>query len=270
MRNFILNSWVVINRLKIHFLMIFFLMNYSLMREYTDSTQLCLIVLTYTILNFSLHMFNNYFDFTEDTITNQTLKKEERKMTFYLAIFSFLISLLLVIYFKFSLICFLLIFILGISYSIPLKNNFRIKKVIFIKNLTGSLFWWYIPFIAMIYFNTDTEQSFFTLFMSRLITLAIFIPFEPLWDIKDMNGDQDAGIVTIPIKYGLIATKFLIISMFTTLSIVCLGFYNYPIVLFLFIPLILFTLSIKNNTPIYQFQIMMFYLPFYILFADIL
>lgn len=241
-------------------------MNYNFLTRYSYKTPLLLLI-TFTLQNFGLHMFNNYFDMKEDEITGQAKVLNNNKILLFLSITSTLASLVMVCFYNFSIICYAILFLLMFAYSVPLGKKFRIKNILFLKNITGSLFWWYLPFVMISSFHTNNQ--FAEIFITNLFVLATFMPFEPLWDIKDMEGDLKAGIKTIPNQYGINATKLLVASCFLLLGIIKLSSYNQSSIT-LFGPLILFTILIKEKTPIIAYQLMMLFLPLHIIISLLL
>lgn len=252
--------------MKIPFLVIFFFMNYTFLNRYSYPNPLLLLV-AFTLQNFGLHMFNNYFDMKEDEITGQAKVLSNKKVLLFLSVASTLVSLFMIVFYNFSLICYATLFILMFAYSVPLGKNFRIKNVLFLKNITGSLFWWYLPFVMISSFHTNNQFS--DIFITNLFVLATFMPFEPLWDIKDMEGDLKAGIKTIPNQYGINATKLLVASCFLLLGIIKLSSYNLSSIT-LFGPLVLFSILIKEKTSILAYQLMMLFLPLHIIISLLL
>lgn len=97
--------------------------------------------------------------------------------------------------------------------------------------------------------------------MDNLVLLATFIPFEPLWDIKDMEGDQAVGIKTIPNQFGLAATKLLVVSAFLLLAVVKLS--NITFVIFFLIPLSILTIKITSENKLLISQFIITYVALY-------
>ncbi len=239
-------------------------MNFLFLKRYGYEDPILLLT-AFSLLNFSMHIFNNYFDLKEDSLTGQTVVMKSKSVLLLLGSGSLFISFAMVVYYGFSIPCFLILLALMLSYSVPVgKKNLRLKNILFLKNITGSLFWWYLPFVIISSFHTD--NSFIDLFVSNLLVLATFMPFEPLWDIKDMDGDLAAGVNTIPNKYGVDATRILVISCFGIMTLVRLSTWNLS-ALTLFVPLMVFTVFIKKDTPVMAYQLMMLLLPAHIIIS---
>ncbi len=255
MKMCVLNAWALFHRLKITFLLIFFSVNYGFLNRYSYDGNVWLLLTAFTIQNFALHILNNYYDLGEDEITGQRTTLSNPSALLIIATAAALFSLFLVWYFGFSLLCYFILFVLMLAYSLPIIGRWRIKKVLYLKNITGSLCWWYIPFTLIAAMHTST--SFKEIFLENAITLAIFMPFEPLWDIKDAEGDQASGIKTIPNQFGLGATKLLVVSAFLLLVVIKMD--NITFVIFFLIPMILMTIIMNSRNKLIVSQIIMLF-----------
>ena len=253
-----IRAWTLFHRLKITFSLIFFSVNYGFLTRYGFEGNIWLLLAAFTIQNFALNFFNNYFDSIEDEITGQRTILSNASLLLVLAVAATVISASMVWYFGFNLLCYLVLFVLMFLYSAPV-GSWRIKKVLYLKNITGSLFWWYIPFTLITALHTTA--GFKQIFMENLTLLAIFLPFEPLWDIKDMEGDQTSGIKTIPNQFGLAATKLLVVSAFLLLAVIKMS--NITYVIFFLIPLSILTIKITPGNKLFISQIIMTFVAFY-------
>jgi len=265
MKAFAICSWMLFHRLKIPFLLIFFSVNFGFLTRYGFEGNIWLLVATFTTLNFAMHLYNNFFDSIEDKITGQNAVLSKPSLILLLAVAATIISAWMVWYCRFNWLCYSALFLLMFIYSAPVRS-WRIKKVLYLKNISGSLFWWYIPFTLVTAFHT--KASFNQIFMENLIMLAIFMPFEPLWDIKDMEGDLASGIKTIPNQFGLAATKLLVVSAFLLLAVVKLS--NITYVIFFLVPLSMLTMRITLGNKLFISQIIITYIALYGLAGHVL
>lgn len=261
--------WDLFYRLKIPFLMIFFLMTYNMLNEYMieDQSLIVPLVMTFTIQNFVLHMLNNYFDKQEDELTDQSNIFTSPMKILLVSGFFIVVSFALVVYYNFSITCYLILFVLMLLYSVPITKNIRIKKLLYVKNITGSLFWWYLPFVLIVVFHTN--NSFSDVFLNNLLILAIFIPFEPIWDIKDTKGDLVSGIKTIPNQFGIAVTKLLTISLFVVIGLVIYNDKSMFVISF-FVPLILLISFLNENNKLWLSRLIILFLPIHIFISIII
>jgi len=79
-----------------------------------------------------------------------------------------------------------------------------LKKVLLVKNLLVGLSWGLIPLGVGVYY--DVLSSFDILFVAGFITTTLTIA-AAVFDIKDIEGDSEAGISTLPVLYGPEATR---------------------------------------------------------------
>ncbi|AFM12271.1 UbiA family prenyltransferase [Turneriella parva] len=265
MSTLVIRTWKLFHRLKIPFTLIYFSVNFGFLTRYRFEGNIWLLLAAFTIQNFAMHWFNNLFDSIEDEITGQRTVFSRPSLVLLLAVAATLLSSWMVWYFGFSLLCFTVLFALMFLYSAPI-GSWRIKKILYLKNITGSLFWWYIPFTLIT--ASHTTAGFRQVFMENLVLLAIFMPFEPLWDIKDMEGDEASGIKTIPNQFGLAATKLLVVSAFLLLAVVKLS--NITYVIFFLIPLSILTIQITPKNKLLISQFIMTFVAFYGLAGHVL
>lgn len=249
---------MLFHRVKIPFLLIFFSVNFGFLTRYGFEGNIWLLLAAFTTQNFALHLFNNFFDSIEDEITGQRTILTKTSLILLLAVAATVLSAWMVWNFGFNLPCYNVLFALMFIYSAPVRS-WRIKKVLYLKNITGSLFWWYIPFTLIS--ASHTTVSFKLVFMENLIMLAIFMPFEPLWDIKDMEGDLASGIKTIPNQFGLATTKLLVVSAFLLLAVLKLS--NITYVIFFLFPLSILTLGITPDNKLLISQIIITFIACY-------
>lgn len=263
---FFWNCWALFHRLKIPFLIIFFSVNFGFLRRYGYQGDIWSLLSTFTMQNFALHIFNNYFDKLEDEVSGQRSILSAQPVLLGIGILATLISAGMAYYLGLSLHCYFILFALMIVYSIPFSRKWRLKNLLFFKNIAGSLFWWYIPFALIT--SSHTAANFWRVFLDNAITLAIFMPFEPLWDIKDAEGDKASGIRTIPNQYGLRATKLLVISSFLLLAVVRIN--NPPYIVSFLIPLIILTAIFTEKNKLIVSQFLMFFVAAHTFTAGVL
>jgi 4-hydroxybenzoate polyprenyltransferase len=79
-----------------------------------------------------------------------------------------------------------------------------LKKVLLVKNLLVGFSWGLIPAGVGVYY--DVLWTVDILFMVTFITATLTIA-AALFDIKDIKGDSDAGISTLPVVYGPAFTR---------------------------------------------------------------
>jgi len=176
----------------------------------------------YFSLVFFLYTINRYTDKLEDKINYPSRLEFFRRYGKYILIFSSLLFIFsLVLLFSVNLnsfFIFLVPFILVLFYSV-----FRLKKIFFMKNIIVATGWATIPFFIF-------AQSHFLLSIYAVFTLFLFLFFRVLlgsifFDIKDVTGDKIYKIRTIPSRWGIKKTKYVLHSFnFIASFVLILGY----------------------------------------------
>lgn len=90
------------------------------------------------------------------------------------------------------------------------------KTVLLLKNFTVASSFGTIPLLVGSYFHQLLlpELGFLAIF-----TMAVYIISSTIFDIKDIEGDRQEGVKTLPNTYGIAFTKHFNISIITTASL---------------------------------------------------
>lgn len=85
-----------------------------------------------------------------------------------------------------------------------LYSLFRVKQLLLVKNLIVGLSWGIIPLGVGVYYGTGPRTDILVLsaFFAVMLTVAAAI-----FDIKDIEGDSAEGIRSVPIVFGVRATR---------------------------------------------------------------
>ncbi len=116
-------------------------------------------------------------------------------------------------------------------YSIPLIGKFSIRSLGLVKTLFVAIVWVLITTVLPLQARlTDLNLNSFSL----LITNFIFIlPLCIVFEIKDMEDDKRAGLITLPMYFGILKTKYIALAIpisytaFSILSYVSNKFIEY-------------------------------------------
>ena len=122
----------------------------------------------------------------------------------------------------------------GILYSTRIRN-FRLKDCFVGKNVTVSLSWAIEASLLPAVFHFDISlvaMLFVFIFIKGMINTVLF-------DIRDVRGDEKAGVKTIPVKLGLRNTKILLLAM-NTLLVPWAIFALYKSMFLLYVPVLIF------------------------------
>lgn len=171
------------------------------------------------LIGFSVYNLNRKTDEAEDAINrkdryNFTKKYEKHLYTAALAGYGLAI-LLAGIYGLIPLAVVLIPLLSGILYSIPClpasTGYHRLKEIPVVKNLVVGIAWGttltFLPLaIAKVSFSSTTAMTL--VFFSTYAFIASILP-----DIRDKEGDEEAGIRTIPAVIGIEPTLHLVTGL---------------------------------------------------------
>ena len=97
--------------------------------------------------------------------------------------------------------------VLGFAYSSPLKMlgaTRRLKQIPVVKTVVSTLIWILPPVLSyMIYLGEVRPREVWLL----VLLGGLFAAMEICWDIRDMRGDAQSGVRTIPTVFGLSAAQ---------------------------------------------------------------
>ncbi len=95
------------------------------------------------------------------------------------------------------------------------------KQILLVKNLLVGLSWGLIPLGVGVYYGMlwSTDVLFFAGFITAMITIAAAV-----FDIKDIEGDSEAGIDTLAVRYGPRRTRTLAAAATVVVSLVVVSF----------------------------------------------
>ena len=168
---------------------------------------------------FGIYNLNRLTDKEEDSIN---LPERERyilgneHVIIAITIFSYFVALLLGLFVNIlDIIVILFPLFAGILYSIELSPKIpRLKNITGIKNIIAALSWTIgIIFLPVICFYKGfilTTLVFLFIFISLIVNAVVF-------DIRDIEGDKENNIKTIPVVMGLSKTKKLLFAIHSTL-----------------------------------------------------
>lgn len=173
------------------------------------------IILIPFLIMFVIYTFNRKTDAKEDALNDPDKFEFNKSYNKYLLAFAFAGFGLLVVFnfikgIKYGLEV-LVPFAIGLLYSsrISLKSKMiRLKDIVFFKNFIVAVTWAFVTIIIPASFlNIPLKQEIYLLsffVFSRLLISEIFC------DIKDVEGDPEAGTKTIVTVYGLSFTNKLL------------------------------------------------------------
>ena len=189
------------------------------------------IIFFATIFEYNLHRLVT-------VITNKEVLKAQKHSwlrnnlkKFYFLVAASVIGFLVAVFMakKEVLIALLPFAILTVFYSLPIfkkeKNIFRLREIPALKIFLIAFVWSAATIFIPVILSENTRDKFnlSLMFLERFVFIfAITVPF----DIRDMNDDREAGLVTIPLMLGKRKSLLVANIALTLFLILCLFHYS--------------------------------------------
>jgi 4-hydroxybenzoate polyprenyltransferase len=113
----------------------------------------------------------------------------------------------------------------GMTFELPIggrRRRFRMKNVPVLKNAWAALFWSVVLLTSpFVYLGMPFDRR-----LALAIPIAFLLAFwvELMWDVRDMAGDRDAGVRTLPVVLGEQAARRLLHAInATTATLAVIG-----------------------------------------------
>jgi len=99
--------------------------------------------------------------------------------------------------------------LIGVLYSVKIKN-FRIKDLLLIKNITVTSTW--VISLTLLPLAVSPQEPFLILLIASFIFVIAFVNTF-LFDVRDVSGDSDANVKTLPACFGIKNTKKILLAL---------------------------------------------------------
>ena len=162
---------------------------------------------------------------SDDLLTNSKRAEhfKNKKKTSFIIYCSFLITGIISLYFSnFLTMCVsFTILIFGLLYGSYFK--LLTKKIVAFKNIYVSFVWALLVVFLFYYYSCPLTSS--ALLITTFIFLRIFI-IQILFDVRDVEGDQKKGLLTVPVVLGN-QKEFNLIKILNAITflMICFGLY---------------------------------------------
>lgn len=177
------------------------------------------VIISFSLWHFALYIFDRAYDYKLDAINQpkEAIQPYERNFFLWLSIITCLAPLVILPYYGLNVWPYLPFIPVTFLYTFPIYKGVRSKNIFLFKNLYSALFIWTLPLAVIAYYYTNTDASFFELFKGQFLGLFIYVMVgEAFWDIRDVDGDKELKVYTIPVVLGVIFSKIYLISMILT------------------------------------------------------
>ena len=155
-----------------------------------------------------------------------------------------------------TLVLFVIVALAGLLYSSRRPFGFRVKEVGLLKNLWAAGFAWAFPVAISPATLRGSMSPLDAVHFAFVFLIASMI--EVFWDMRDAEGDKQAGIRTIPNTCGLFFTRALV----AVLGVIASGFAaanSFPVVAYPGVALlVLSAIGATRDRPAYFYHVVIF------------
>lgn len=189
------------------------------------------VLLASFFMAFAIYTLNGSTDIEEDALSNLKKVTFNKKYNGYLLVLALagFVPIVILSFIKGLLYGLAVIapFLIGVFYSkrwIPSKSGkIRLKDILFLKNIVVAATWAFVTIILpAVFLSVALSKEIYVL--GFIVFFRIFIG-ALFFDIKDVDGDMEKGVKTVPITYGHAFTDKLLIFLNTSFAYALLVIY---------------------------------------------
>ncbi len=174
------------------------------------------VIVSFSLWHFALYIFDRAYDYKLDAINQpkEAIRPGERNFFLVVSFVFCLAPLVILPIYGLSVWPYVPFIPITFLYNYPVYKGIRSKNIIVFKNLYSALFIWVLPLAVVAYYYTDTTLDFWDLAKNQFLGLFIYVMVgEAFWDIRDVHGDREQNIRTIPVVAGVPFTKIYLIAL---------------------------------------------------------
>lgn len=213
------------NKYRLDVGLVYFLLALLYFREFTTLPPIHTLMMAGVLMfrMMTVYLFNKITDRVEDEISQP---KEVLHLVHIRAVKIVLVGLafapiMLLWLIDGPILLYLITLPIAYLYGLPLtQSGFRIKQVTFVKNIYSAVIDWIGP--LGLFILAAPHQSFIEpqLIQSLIYAASLILAYELTWDIRDIVGDQVAGVKTVPVIFGESVAKVVaLVSILLGLSL---------------------------------------------------
>jgi len=188
----------------------------SVLQDIPISLAACLIMF---LITFSVYNLNRKTDESEDAINHSeryAFTKKYAKALMDLSIVAYALAFIIAgVYGIVAVAITAIPLVNGIFYSIPLLPRWfgyrRLKDIPFVKNIIVGIAW-AIPVALLPVACAGSSAGMMTMVVGLFFFLLSFVN-STVFDIRDVKGDAESGVQTIPVLIGIMRTRILLSVM---------------------------------------------------------
>ena len=207
------NGMFTFVKYRIHLSIVFVLLLYGNNIKLGGTVNFQLLI-SFLLWHFSLFLFDRIYDRKIDKLSqpDEYVKDQYAVKLYILVAVMMLTSFYCYWLSQKPIIYWLYILPITFLYPINLYKTYRVKSILFVKNLYSAIFIYVIPvYIHSLLLSNSTPNHI------NLISLGIYVLIgEIFWDIRDITSDKENNTHTIPNTFGIGATKFILLMFMLT------------------------------------------------------
>jgi 4-hydroxybenzoate polyprenyltransferase len=171
------------------------------------------VILAFSIWHFALYIFDRAYDGELDKISQpqEAITLSERKWLLPGSVILAFIPFLILKLSKLPVLPYLYFFPVTFLYTFPVfPGGKRFKNFLLIKNLYSAILIWTLPIALVIQYYILPRDNFWSYYLQHYFPAILFVVFgEISWDIRDIKGDKENKVDTIPLRIGVNGAKII-------------------------------------------------------------
>ncbi len=204
---------------RIHISAIFLFLLINLYSGFAKQPLVWPVIISFFIWHFALYIFDRAYDYKLDAINQpkEAILPKERNFFLWFSVVLCLLPIPILYYYNQNIIPYLPFIPITFLYTFPVFKGIRSKNILFFKNFYSALFIWTLPLAVVMFCYTQTNQTFWEIFKTYFFGLFIYVMIgEAFWDIRDVEGDKQQKVNTIPVIFGVTNCKIYLYILILT------------------------------------------------------
>lgn len=214
--NAFLTYFYKFTKTRIHVSIVFGMILYFIIDAFTDDVnRYTPVVAAFSIWNFALYLFDRVFDNKLDALNfeQEAIDEQYKNRLLILTVLLALVPMAVLHFGGFSVLPYLIFLPITFGYNLRIFGKDRaIKHFFLLKNLYSSVFIWSLPVVVILKFYVGLPDHFLEIYRWFWTIVFAVTMGEIIWDMRDMIGDEQEGLKTVPVTLGLNRTKLLLFA----------------------------------------------------------
>ena len=200
-------------RTRLHVGVIFFFLQYFILAYYAKADLFYPVIFAFTIWHYALYIFDRSYDADRDFLSNQreAIPRAQKYFWLTLSLVLAVLPFIILYLYHFKVLPYLILFPFTFLYTLEIfPGKKRVRNFTGIKNLYSAIFIWTLPLYVLLHFYTASSIDILS-FLKAFWPLLLFVFMgEIIWDVRDIEADEQNRVNTIPVRIGITKTKLLL------------------------------------------------------------